>query len=155
MSVSFLSGTDGSWTETLGASPPNCGQRQQVELVGDAGQRPSSVGREHDLLGGLGLARANSRLAGDAQMRAAVGAVEPHRDQALGRRHVDPIGFPGKVRPAGAPSRADQGGVAPFGGNPDEVEHRSRVHTGSRRASRRGARRATIRLPSGVQTGSR
>ena len=61
-------------------------------------------------------------------MRAAIGAVEPHRDQALGRGHVDPVGVPGEVRPARASGRADHGGVAPFGGNPDEVEHRSRVH---------------------------
>ena len=59
-------------------------------------------------------------------MRPAVGAVEAHRDQALGRCQVDSIGLAGKVGPARAASRADHGGVAPFGGNPDEVEHRSR-----------------------------
>ena len=64
-------------------------------------------------------------LAGDGQMRAAIGAVVAHRDQALGRRQVDSIGLAGEVGPARAASGADDGGVAPFGGNPDEVEHRS------------------------------
>ena len=106
----------------LGRLAAEPGQGQQVELVGDAGQRPSAVGPEQDLLGRLGLARRIAGLAGDAQMRAAVGAVESHRDQALGRGHVDPVGIVGEVRPAGAAGGADERGVAAVGGNPDEVE---------------------------------
>ncbi len=99
-------------------------QGQQVELVGDAGQHPSPVGRDDDLFGRFGLARRIAGLSRDRQMRAAIGAIEAHGDQALGRRQVDPIGL---LRRSGVRSRrerADHGGVAPFGGNPDEVEHR-------------------------------
>ena len=45
----------------LGCLAAELRQGQQVELVGDAGQRPSSVGAEQDLVGGLGLDRANRR----------------------------------------------------------------------------------------------
>ena len=48
------------------------------------------------------------RLAGDAQMSAPIGAVESHRDQALGGRQVDAVGIVGEVRPARAAGRADQ-----------------------------------------------
>ena len=60
----LLEGTDGSWTATLGASPPNCGHRQQVELVGGRGPAPS--GRR----GGAGSRRrARARRAGRRSCR--------------------------------------------------------------------------------------
>ena len=60
-------------------------------------------------------------------MGAAIGAVKPHRDQALARGEVDAIGIVREMRPAAPRAGLIKVGSPPCDGNPDQVETRRRV----------------------------
>ena len=107
-------------------------------------------GRSRITSAGVPLGRAEeAALPADPDVRPAVGAVEPHRDEARGRGHVDPVGLGAEVGPARAPGGDDQVGLA--AGRRAPRRGRSRP----RRRSRAGSRPSRDGGPGGRRSGSR
>src|SRR6266849_4881241 len=103
---------------------PHFGHGRQVELVHHLGQHPLPIRARAHFVGRYRFLGKEETHAGHFEVHAAIGAVEPQRNQALVGVDVDAVLLMGEVRPAHATCRENQIGLTALSGNPHQIRAR-------------------------------